>query len=370
LSLSVSVHRLPHVRFALISTPFVAVPPPKYGGTELIVFHLARELAHRGHDVVLFATGDSAVPGVEMRALYPEGIWPPNPWYELDHAAFALRDIVRRGDVDVVHCHVAPGLALAGFVETPLVYTVHHVRDDTLQPLYAHSRSPRVRMVAISERQRELLKPEIDADVVYHGLDVRAYRVGRGGNCAAFLGRFAAEKGVHLALDAAHQAGVPLQLAGAPHWKDEGYHEREVRWRLERPGVRWVGEAGHDRKCALLGGACATLFPIEWEEPFGLVMIESMLCGTPVLSFARGSAPELVDPGVTGWLVADVDEMAWRLRRLATGEQRFDRLACRARAEHRFSVARMVDRYLEVYAAAMDRAALAALPDEEACPAS
>src|SRR5262249_42282911 len=185
---------------------------------------------------------------------------------------------------------------------------------------------------------------------------------------AAFIGRFASEKGVHAALDAAHRAGVPIVLGGKPHWKDHDYFHAQVEKRLGRPGVRWVGEVGHERKCAILGSACATLVPIEWEEPFGLVMIESMLCGTPVLAFPRGSAPELIDAGVTGWLVRDVDEMAWRLRRIARGDERVDRRECRARAEHRFSVARMVDKNLGGYAAPNHRRMLAALANQAAGP--
>jgi glycosyltransferase involved in cell wall biosynthesis len=358
------------VRIALISTPFVAVPPPKYGGTELIVYHLARELVARGHDVILFATGDSQLPGAELRALYPTAIWPPETWHELDHATFAVEDIVKNGGVDVIHTHIAPTVALAGFIDVPVVYTLHHVRDDVLQRFYGHRGSHRVRFVAISERQRELFLPEVDADVVHHGLDFGVYRLGPGGEHAAFLGRFAPEKGVHFALDAAHRAGVPLRLAGQPHWKDRRYFEAELRPRLERPGVSWDGEASHGPKCALLGGACATLFPIDWEEPFGLVMIESMLCGTPVLAFRRGSAPEVVDEGVTGWICADVDEMAWRLRRLARDRRSFDRRRCRERAAERFSVEHMTARYLEVYAAAIDHPLLAAMPAESACPAS
>jgi glycosyltransferase involved in cell wall biosynthesis len=358
------------VRVALLSTPFVSVPPPRYGGTELIVSHLARELAQRGHDIVVYATGDSTIPKVELRFLYPKAVWPPNPWYELDHAAFALRDIMRRGDVDVVHAHVAPALPLASLTHVPLIYTVHHVRDDLLNPIYEHNQSPALHLVAISDRQREQLGPEVKAQVVHHGLDVGVYPCGSGGATAAFIGRFAIEKGVHDALDAAHVAHVPIVLAGQPHWKDRDYFEAEVQPRIGRAGVTWVGEVGHERKCAVLGAACATLVPINWEEPFGLVMIESMLCGTPVLAFRRGSAPEIIDEGVTGWLVADVDEMAWRLKQLARGDQRVDRRACRARAARRFSVARMVDRYLEIYSAAIDSAVLSALPDEAACPAS
>src|SRR5262249_55590363 len=146
--------------------------------------------------------------------------------------------------------------------DVPLVYTVHHVRDDVLQPLYVHTRSQHIHLAAISARQRELL--ELPAEVVHHGLDETAYPCGPGGEHAAFIRRFAAGKGVHAAVDAAHEAAVPLVLGGKPHWKDHDYFKSQVEKRLGRPGVRWVGEVGHERKCAVLGAACATLVPIQW----------------------------------------------------------------------------------------------------------
>src|SRR5262249_2797609 len=191
------------VRIALISTPFFPVPPPKYGGTELIVYHLARDLAARGHHVILYSTGSSRLPGVECRSLYPEAIWPPDPWHELNHAAFAMRDIVASEPVDVIHAHVAPTLALAPFTSIPVRYTVHHVREQSLQAFYGENQHPNVHFVAISERQQQLLLPEVTSTVVHHGLDVDAYPLGRGGGYAAFLGRFAVEKGPATAIDVA-----------------------------------------------------------------------------------------------------------------------------------------------------------------------
>jgi glycosyltransferase involved in cell wall biosynthesis len=352
------------VRIALISTPFVAVPPPSYGGTELIVFHLARALAERGHQVILYATGDSRVPGVTIRAPRAAAAWPPDPWLELDQAGYAVRDLLGRAPVDIIHAHMAPVLAFAPLLDVPVVYTIHHVRDEELQRYYESNGHRNVRFVAISDRQRDLMAPEVEATVVHHGLETDSYPLGDGGRAAAFLGRFAIEKGPATALEVAHAAGVPLRLAGKPHWKDEAYHRAEVSPRLARPGVVWQGEADHQAKCALLGGSLATLFPIDWEEPFGLVMIESMLCGTPVLAFARGAAPELVEDGVTGWLCRDEADMAARLRALHSGALPFDRSACRARAADRFCVTRMAERYLEVYAEALGRPSFAPVPAE------
>jgi glycosyltransferase involved in cell wall biosynthesis len=314
-----------------------------------------RPLVQRGHDVVLYATGDSHVEGAEVRYRYEEAIWPPDPWRELNHAAFAMRDIAASGDFDVIHAHVAPALAYASFVDVPMIYTIHHVHEARLHELYESFASPSLTLVAISARQRDLLGYGLSAEVVHHGLRSELYPLGRGGGYAAFIGRFAEEKGVHVAIDVAARAHHKLRLAGQPHWKDETYFQAEVRHRLQLPHVTWVGEAAHPAKVRLLGSALATLFPIDWEEPFGLVMIESMLCGTPVLSFARGSAPEVIEQDVTGWAVADEDEMIWRLRQLAAGRTRFDRARCRERAIHRFSVNTMVERYLQLYAASIGR---------------
>jgi glycosyltransferase involved in cell wall biosynthesis len=187
--------------------------------------------------------------------------------------------------------------------------------------------------------------------VVHHGLATRLYRPGAGdGGYVAFLGRLSREKGAHIAIDVAADLGLPLRIGG-PYWpgipeQDEYFHEH-IRPRLERAGrdLEWLGELGHDAKMRLLGGASATLMPIEWEEPFGLVMIESMLAGTPVVAFARGAAPEIVDDGVTGFLVKDAAEMRARLPEA----QRLDRRACRARALERWSAERMTRDYEDVY---------------------
>lgn len=350
------------MKIALISTPFVPVPPPSYGGTELIVGTLAEELLRRGHEVVLYATGDSRLPGAEIRWLYDDAEWPPNAWHELNHVAFAMRDILARDDIDLVHAHVIPAVAMTAFVDRPTVYTLHHADDAALSRLYAGARSSTLSLVSISARQCELIGPGLIEEVIHHGLRTSRYRVGAGRGPAVFIGRFAQEKGVHHALDAAARAGVPIALAGKPHWKDAEYFRTEVEPRLARPGVTWNGEAAHEPKVALLGDAPATLFPITWEEPFGLVMIESMLCGAPVLAFGRGSAPEIVDEGVTGWIVDDVDEMAWQLARLAADPHRFDRAACRRRAEERFSSSVMTEAYLSLYSRVLGSPALSVVP--------
>jgi glycosyltransferase involved in cell wall biosynthesis len=340
------------MRIAMLSTPFVAVPPPRYGGTELIVAELVAGLAAAGHQVTLFATGDSRPhPDVTLRARFASAVWPPEPYAELDHASWAVEQILAdvRG-YDVVHAHVPAALPFAGLLDAPMLYTVHHDGGADYRRVQSLYRRSRLHFIAISERQRQLMPELIDARVIQHGLDGARYRFGAGdGGYCAFLGRFARDKGPHVAIDAARVAGVPIRLGGAPHWRDGDYLARELQPRFALPGVTALGEVGGDEKRALLAGACAVLFPIDWEEPFGLVMIEAMLSGTPVLAFGRGSVPEVVEDGLTGFVCRDADEMASRLRALAAGG--FDRAACRQRALERWTTARMVRDHLAVYEA-------------------
>ncbi len=335
------------MRIAMISTPFVPVPPPQYGGTELIVSELVGGLTALGHEVTLFTCGQSSAP-CEVRSLYDCARWPPDPYPELDHAAWAIEQILgaSRG-FDLVHAHIPSALPFARLIDVPMVYTVHHAHEARLGPLYQRANA---QFVAISDRQRALSPVLREAVVIRHGLDPAGYAFGTGeGGYVGFLGRFAAEKGVHHAIDAASAAGLPLRLAGKPHWRDQDYFRTQVQPRLaaavEAGAARLVGEVGGQRKVDFLRDARALLFPIEWEEPFGLVMIEAMLCGTPVVAFGRGSVPEVIDEGVTGFVCEDVAQMSERLQAL----DGFDRVRCRQRALERWSARRMVGEYERLY---------------------
>lgn len=339
----------------MIAPPFVAVPPARYGGTELVLAALVDGLLARGHTVTLYASGDSTA-GSTLRAHFPRSVWPPDQRFELVQASTAAWDILERRDVDLVHAHTPCALAFAPLLPCPSVYTIHHDREEGTCELMRAALAARagpgsLTCVAISHRQRARLGG-IPAEVIHHGLPPDRYPLGRGeGGHLAFVGRFAEDKGIADALDVAHATGIPIQVAGRPHPPDADHYRDRVAPRLERPGVRWFGEVGHEGKIRILGNALATLFPIAWEEPFGLVMIESMLCGTPVVAYPRGSVPEIVEEGVTGFLVDDVEAMADRVAQLQAGRGRFDRKRCRAAAIARFGAERMVSSYLGLYGA-------------------
>jgi glycosyltransferase involved in cell wall biosynthesis len=317
-----------------------------------VVAELVQGLLAAGHSVTLFATGDSKIEGCKVEALTPDAIWPPEPYAELSHTAWAMGRVVLHSDeFDVVHAHLPAALAFATFVEVPMVYTLHHARDPALARYYQRY-DGHFTPVAISRRQCQLLLGRDDCAVVHHGLDISHYPVGPGGDSVAFLGRLAREKGPHLAIDAARAAGRRIRIGGQPHWKDAAFYERELRGRLSERHVEHLGELAHQAKCELLGSSAATLCPIQWEEPFGLVLIESMLCGTPPITLPLGSAPEVVEHGVTGFLARDTADMA---RILRDEVPHFDRRACRERAASRFSRERMVRDYIAVYQRASGR---------------
>jgi glycosyltransferase involved in cell wall biosynthesis len=332
------------MRIAVVSTPFVRVPPDGYGGTELFCHELVEGLVRRGHDVVLYATGDSTA-SCPVRSLFARPEWPPDPTHEAAHAAFAIADAIR-WRADVLQLNSAVAVPMTRLVDVPAVCTIHHRREPASSMVYAAH--PAVRFVAISQRQRDLEAPLADVRVIHHGVDPRRYPASRADEgYLLHLGRFCADKGTHVAIDLARAVGLPIVLAGRTHEQDAAWVESELAPRLARPDVREVGETGGAQKTGLLRGARALVCPLAWEEPFGLVAIEAMLCGTPVVGFARGAFPEIVDEGVTGFLVppGDLDALARRTRDLA----RFDRERCARRARERFRADVMVSRYEALY---------------------
>jgi glycosyltransferase involved in cell wall biosynthesis len=330
------------VRVALVSTPFVPVPPRGYGGTELVVAELALALRKRGVEVVVYATGDSRLHGTEMRSYFPEAHWPPDRDVDATHAAWCLRDIARdaRG-FDVVHLHSLAAIELARLCPYPVLATLHHHRDPTLSPIYAAN--PQVKLVAISASQayRELVPVSA---VVHHGLSPDRFPFLPDQGYLLYLGRYSREKGPHLAIEIAARAELPLLMAGEPHELD--YFEEELSPMMRRHGVIDVGAVGGPRKTTLLAHARALLFPIQWDEPFGLVMIEAQLSGVPVLALRRGSVPEVIEDGITGLVADDPAELISGARII---ERLFDRARIRQLAQRRWSADRMAGDYLRLY---------------------
>jgi len=334
------------MRIAIVSTPFVATPPRDYGGTELIAFELTEGLVARGHDVTLFATGDSQT-SASLRALYERPQWPPDPVIDLDHVSWALHQVAQEG-YDLVHVHSACALALARLRPgLPIVYTLHHPHEPTLSTFYRHM--PDVQYVAISAYQRSR-EPELArCRVIHHGLDPARYTwTDRPHNYACFVGRLAAVKGAHIAIDVAAAAGVPIQVAGPIHPPDRSYVNHDLEHRLALPHARYLGPVDMAAKVPLLRDARVLLAPITWDEPFGLILIEAMLSGCPVVAFPRGSVPELVEPGVTGLVVETPEAMA---AAIAPGGpvDRLSRRQCRLHAVQRFSRSRFVTEHECLY---------------------
>jgi glycosyltransferase involved in cell wall biosynthesis len=340
------------MRVGLIATPWTPTPPVLYGGIELVVDRLARGFSAAGHDVVLFATGDSTCPVPRHHLLeVADGRRIGNGVTEIRHA-LAAYECLRDEGCDIIHDHTLAGPLLGPRLldgDVPIVTTVHGPLASELLDVYRHVATVGrggVSLIAVSHAQRRPAPSLPVAAVIHHGIDAADFPVGRGdGGYALFLGRMSPDKGAHRAIEAARKARVPLVLAGKLREDSEfEYFDSEVR-PLLGADADYIGEVPHDEKVRLLAGACALLFPIRWNEPFGLVMLEAMACGTPVLAFREGAAPEVVEDGVTGYLCDDEGHMAHCLTRLDS----LSRAACRRAVETTFSTARMAADHLELF---------------------
>jgi glycosyltransferase involved in cell wall biosynthesis len=335
------------LRIAIIAPPWVPVPPPAYGGTEAVIDTLARGLQEAGHDVLLFATGDSrcAVPmrWVRERAAGTVGT---GSAAELQHVIHAY-DEIRDWRADVVHDHTLVGPVYGQRFGIPIVTTNHGPFDSELGDYY-RAIGDTVPVIAISEHQASRAGSTPVAAVIHHGVEVDAFPHGAGdGGYAAFLGRMSPDKGVDAAIRIARAAGIPLRIAAKMHEPaEQAYFEQAVA-PLLGDDVEYVGEVGGCHKTDLLGAAVCLLNPIAWPEPFGMVMIEALACGTPVVATPCGSVPELVSDGVTGFVRPTEAELAEILPRV--GE--LDRARCRAEVAERFTTARMVADHVALYEA-------------------
>jgi glycosyltransferase involved in cell wall biosynthesis len=337
------------MRIAQVAPLFERVPPPLYGGTERVVSYLTEELVRMGHEVTLFASGDSET-SARLVPACPRALWrDPDVRETLPHQVYLMELVFRDvGRFDVIHFHTDylhfPLVRRHG---CPSVTTLHGmVHPHDLGALLSEYRD--VPLVSISDNQRRPI-PQADwRATVYHGLprDLFTFR-GEPGTYLVYLGRMSPEKRVDRAIEIARRSGVPLKIAAKVYPEEKAYFEDTLRPLIQssEPLVEFVGEIGQRERNELLGGARAFLFPIEWPEPFGLVMIEALACGTPVIAWRRGSVPEVLDDGVTGRIVESVEEGVEAVR----GIHRLSRAACRRVFEERFDASRMAKDYLDVY---------------------
>jgi glycosyltransferase involved in cell wall biosynthesis len=328
------------VRVGLLGPVAWRTPPLAYGPWEQVTGLLADRLVAAGVDVTLFATLDS-ITTAQLDGVCPRG-YADDPATDgrIAEAMHVSHALARSGEFDIVHNHLdwLP-LAFAEHCRSPLVTTVHGFSSSKILPAYRASRSS---FVSISDADRS---PELDyAATVYHGVDTGGLPYApSGGPGLVSFGRIHPDKGTHTAIEIARRAGRPLTVCGIV--QDEQYFTEQVAPHIDDDRVVFLGAVGPQRRGKILGGAAALLHPIDFDEPFGLSVVESMICGTPVVAYDRGSMPEVVDEGVTGYLVHDVDQAVAAVGRLGA----IDRAGCRAHATQRFSADRMVADYLAVY---------------------
>jgi glycosyltransferase involved in cell wall biosynthesis len=338
------------LRIAQIAPLFEAVPPKLYGGSERVVSNLTEELVAMGHDVTLFASGDS-VTSAKLDPPWPQALrLDPSIRDWIATYAIMVEHVRRRAHLfDVLHFHIDyfPNSVFLR-QDTPFLTTLHGRLDlPELQAVYNFF--PDVPMISISDSQRRPA-PDLNWEAtVYHGIPERLLTPQPPqpdqGSYLAFLGRISPEKGIERAIRIATACGIKLKVAAKVDVADRKYYDAEVAPLLANANVEFIGEINDAQKPAFLSGARALLTPIDWEEPFGLVMIEAMACGCPVIAFRRGSVPEVMDEGISGFVVDTVEEAVAAVGRL----QEIDRAGVRRQFEKRFTARRMAEDYLHVY---------------------
>ena len=336
------------MKIAQVAPLYESVPPQLYGGTERVVSYLTEALVADGHDVTLFASGDSKT-AARLVPCCPTSLRLNN--YEcqdqLAHHFVMLEEVLQRADqFDIIHFHIDymhfPLSKLSGIVH---VSTLHGRLDSPdLAPLYRKYKNMPV--TSISLNQRTPLPWVNWVANIYHGVPDKPLPLGDGrGKYLAFLGRISPEKRVDRAIEIASKLNMPLKIAAKVDRADRAYYEREIKPLLTAPNVEFVGEINEQQKGEFLGNAYAYLFPIDWPEPFGLTMIESMACGTPTIAFRRGSVPEVITDGLSGFIVDNMDDAVRATKQAGT----LNRAACRAEFMRRFSAPQMARQYVKLY---------------------
>lgn len=337
------------MRIAQVAPLHESVPPRTYGGTERVVHYLTEALVQQGHEVTLYASADSTT-RAHLRPMVPEALRlsktarDPLAWHVLQLAQVARE----AGDYDIIHFHTdLLHYPLWRSMDVPHITTLHGRLDlPDLVPFYQEFSDMPV--ISISDYQRTPLPMARWAGTVYNGIPAELYTFQpKAGDYLAFLGRISPEKGPETAIEIALKAGLPLKMAAKVDPVDREYFTDRIKPLLKHPQIEFIGEVDEQGKNELLGGALALLFPIAWPEPFGLVMIEAMACGTPVIAFRQGSVPEVMREGVSGYVVDTAEEALAALERI----EEIDRRACRAYFEQRFTAERMAEGYVKHYRA-------------------
>jgi len=332
------------LKIALVAPPFIAVPPAEYGGTELFVANLAEGLKQAGVEVVVYTNGESTV-DTERRWLYERSNWPiKNPeesWTgEINHYSWAIQDAA--GECDIIHVQSPQALPFSRSVDRPFVLTLHGPHQGYLSALYSFY--PEVHYVCISDAQGKQ-ESMLHKQTIHHGIDMSLYRlVENKQQYLSFIGRIAPIKGTHIAIDVAQKCGLPLKIAGEVQPQNRDYFENRIKPHLNTSSIEYIGPADLKAKNELLGNSLAMLFPIQWNEPFGLVMVEAMACGTPVLATPGGSVPEVVRDGISGFICRNASQIVKRVKNLS-----FQPSEIRRYVEEQFSMERMVTRYIDLY---------------------
>ena len=348
---SSSIERPRPLRIAQVAPLYESVPPKLYGGTERVVSYLTEELVRRGNEVTLFASGDSST-SATLHAGYPTSLRLSGLAQVAAnglgmHMPMLSRVFERADDFDIIHCHLDYWtFAFSNLVATPTITTLHGRLDlDELVPIFDQFKDRP--LISISDAQRKPLPAMNWAATIHHGVPRDHLQFNpRGGKYLAFLGRIAPEKRPDIAIKVARKAGIPLKIAAKVDEVDREYFRTAIEPMIKAgPGVEYIGEINETQKSEFLGNALALLFTIDWPEPFGLVMIEAMACGTPVIARPCGSVPEVMRNGVTGFIAAEFDDLVAAVRKIDT----ISRAACREEYERRFAVDVMAEKYERIY---------------------
>jgi len=337
------------LRIAQIAPLWFSIPPEKYGGTERIISFLTEEMVRKGHDVTLFASGDSKTKA-NLRALTKEGIisrgipW-TDYWWNIFNHSFGFE---KADQFDIIHCHWhIMGAFFQKFAKTPVLHTMHNIplRHDLRWEIYERYRNE-LNLVFISESERKNAPVKIKNNwVIYNGIDLSNFKFNaRPKDHFVWIARVSPAKGTKEAIEIAKKAGVKLLLAGQIQPQHQPYFDKEIKPQLNSQ-IQYVGELSEEQLSDFYGPAKGCIYPINWEEPFGLIMAESMACGTPVIVFDRGSAREVVANGKTGFVVKNIDGAVEAIKKIDS----IDRRECRKRVEDNFTFKKMADEYEKLY---------------------